>query len=121
MQLKYFFVFLLVFLISVAESSFYSQESTSRYYHSSKLIQKKTLRYKNTKHIVFNNNALFSKYFLVFFFPKIDVKNEFQKQIQLILKLQKLIHLKIALLNNKHTFLTHKNTASNSISNLYIA
>ena len=119
--MKRIIVFLLFLVLSVADSSIYSQEISSKYYESSKLIDKKKFSYTNTKLVVYKQNVVSYKYFLSFFFPKIDVKNEFQKQIQLILKLQKLIHLKIALLNNKHTFLTHKNTASNSISNLYIA
>ncbi|TVZ57116.1 hypothetical protein OD91_2423 [Lutibacter sp. Hel_I_33_5] len=121
MQLKHLFVFLIVLLISVADCPVYSQNNSSKYYQSSKSIHKKKFSSKNTKHIVFKQNTLSSKYFLNFFFPIIDIKSEFQKQIQLAIKLQKQVYQKIALLNIKHTFLIHKVTASNFISNLYIA
>jgi hypothetical protein len=121
MQLKHLFVFLLVFLHSVAESTVYAQESASNYYQSSKIIQKKKFRYKNTKLIVFNKDVLSSADFLALFFPNIYIKSSFQKQIKLTLKLQKQLYQNIALLHNQHIFLTNKFTASNSISNLYIA
>ncbi|WP_298778753.1 hypothetical protein [uncultured Polaribacter sp.] len=121
MQLKHLFVFLLLLVISVAESTVYSQESSSSYYQSSKLIYKDKFSAKNTKHIVFNDNLISEKHFLTFFFPLIDIKSEFQKQIQLIIKLQKQLYQKIALLNHKHIFLIHKITLSNYFSNLYKA
>jgi hypothetical protein len=121
MQLKHLFVFLLVFLHSVAESTVYAQESASNYYQSSKKIQKKKFSYKNTKHVVFNKHLLSSAYFLAFFFPSIYIKGAFQKQIKLTLKLQKQLYQNIALLHNQHIFLINKITASNSISNVYIA
>ena len=121
MQLKHLFVFLLIFFLSVAESTVYAQENTSNYYQSTKIIQKKNLRYKNTKYVVFNKDLLSSANFLALFFPTICLKNAFQKQMKLTLKLQKQLYQNIALLNNKHTFLTHKIISSNSISNIYIA
>lgn len=121
MQLKHLFVFLLILVISVAESTFYSQESTSNYYQSSKLIDKKKFNSKNTKLIVFNQNRTSYINFLTFFFPKIDIKRDFQNQIKLAIKLQKRLYQKIALLNIKHTFLTSQIISSNSNSYLHIA
>ena len=121
MQLKHLFVFLLLLVISVAESTVYSQESSSKYYQSSKLIHKNKFKTKNTKHIVFKDNLISKKYFLTLFFPIIDIKSKFQKQIQLTIKLQKQLYQKIALHNHLHIFLIHRITSSNSISNLYIA
>ncbi|SDR77277.1 hypothetical protein SAMN05216503_0840 [Polaribacter sp. KT25b] len=121
MQLKHLFVFLLVFLHSVAESTFYAQESTSNYYQYSKIIQKKKFNYKNTKHVVLKKDVLSSADFLALFFPSIYLKSAFQKQIKLTLKLQKQLYQNIALLHKQHIFLINKIIASNSISNLYIA
>ncbi|MGJ8745377.1 hypothetical protein [Polaribacter sp.] len=121
MQLKHLFVFLLIFFLSVAESTIYAQENTSNYYQSTKIIQNKKLRYKNTKYVVFNKDLLSSAYFLTLFFPTICLKNAFQKQMKLTLKLQKQLYQNIALLYNQHIFLINKITASNSISNFYIA
>lgn len=120
MQLKHLFVFLLVLVLSAADSVVFSQESTSNYYQSSKVIKKQHFSYRNTKQLVFNK-TLSGNYFLSFFFPSILQKNTFQKQIHLTFKLQKQLYQKIALLNNQHNFLINKITASNSISNLYIA
>ena len=120
MQLKHLLVFLLFLVLSVADSSVYSQETSSKYYESSKLIDKKKFSYTNTKLVVYKQNVVSYKYFLSFFFPKIDIKSEFQKQILLTIKLQKQLYQKIASLNSKHTFLTPKITSSNSISILYI-
>ena len=121
MQLKHLFVFLLVLVISVAESTIYSQESAPKYYESSKLIHKKRFSYRNTKHAAFNQSSVSDKYFLALFFPKITLKTEFQKQIQRTIKLQKQLYQKISLLNIKHTLLHIKITTSNSLSSLYKA
>tara|TARA_R110001606_G_C15222032_1_gene634143 strand:- start:413 stop:778 length:366 start_codon:yes stop_codon:yes gene_type:complete len=121
MQLKHLFIFLLVFLHSIAESTVYAQESTSNYYQSSKLIQKKKFSSKNTKHVVFNKNVFSSTDFLALFFPPIYLKSAFQNQIKLTLKLQKQLYQNIALLHNQHIFLINKITASNSFSTIYIA
>ena len=120
MQLKHLFVFLLMFFLSVAESPIYSQENTSNYYQSSKSIQKKRFSGRNTKQVVFNKTTS-GKAFLTFFFPSIHLKIAFQKQILPIIKLQKQLYQKIALLYRQHIFLISKMTASNSISTIYIA
>ena len=121
MQLKHLFVFLLVLVISVADSTVYSQESATNYYQSSKVIHKRKFSYKKTKHIAFNQNIASGTYFPAFFFPKVNLKIEFQKQIQRTIKLQKLLYQKIALQNIQHIFLHTKITFSNSLSSLYIA
>ena len=121
MQLKHLFVFLLVLVISVAESNAYSQENTSRYYQSSKVAHKKKFSYTNTKLVVINQNIRSGKYFTAFFFPSINPKSAFHKQIQRTLKLQKQRYQKISLLKIKHIFLLKKNTSSNSITQIYIA
>lgn len=121
MQLKHLFVFLLVLVISVADSTVYPQEAPTTYFQSSKVIYKKKFSYKNTKLVVFNQNTVSSIYFLAFFIPRINLKDAFQKQAQHTLKLQKQLYQKIALLNIQHIFLLKKNTSSNSITNLYIA
>lgn len=120
MQLKHLFVFLLFLVLSVAESPVYSQNKTSDYYQSSKLIDKKKFSYVNTKFVVYKQNIVSYRYFLYFFFPKLDISTEFQKQIQTIFKLQKNLQQEIAWLNLKYTFLIHQNTSSNSIPTLYI-
>lgn len=111
-------MFLLLLLISVAESTIYSQESSSKYYQSSKLIHKNKFSTKNIKYIIFRDNVLSEKCFLTFFFPLVDIKSEIQQQIQLTIKLQNQLYQKIALHNNQHIFLIHKITSSNSISDL---
>ncbi|KGL63933.1 hypothetical protein [Polaribacter sp. Hel1_85] len=121
MQLKHFFVFLLVFLLSVAESNFYAQNHTSNYFESSKIIQHKKFNSKNTKHIVFRKHLLSSDFFLALFFQNIYLKSAFENKIQSIIKLQKQLYQKIALKNDQHIFLINKVTSSNSISPLYIA
>jgi hypothetical protein len=121
MQLKHLFVFLLVLVISVAESNVYSQESASKYYQSSKLIYKKKFSYKNTKYVVFNQNKISNTHFFTFFFPRIYLKDEFQKQIQHTLKFQKQLYQKIASINIQHIFLITKITSSNSLPFTYIA
>ena len=120
MQLKHLFVFLLILLLSVAESRVYSQENTSNYYQSSKVIKKKPFNSKNIKYVVFNK-TISGNCFLSFFFPCIDPKNTFQKETEHVLKLQKQLYQKIALLNSQHTFLISKTTSSNLISNVHIA
>lgn len=119
MQLKHLFVFLLVLVISVAESNVYSQESNSSYYQSSKIIKKKNLNSKNTKHIVFNY-TLSGNSFFTFFFPSTPQKNILQEQTQLTIKLQKQLYQKIASLNIQHIFLITKITSSNSLPSTYI-
>jgi hypothetical protein len=121
MQLKHFFVFLLVFFLSVAESTVYAQESTSNYYQSSKIIKVNRVNSKRTKQITFKNVLVSNHYFLAFLFSSIHLKNTLQEQTQLTIKLQKHLYQKIALLNNQHTFLINKITTSNSISILYTA
>ncbi len=121
MQLKHLFVFLLVLVISVTESNVYSQENSSKYYQSSKLIYKKKFSYRNTKHVVSNQNRISNTYFLTFFFPRIYLKAEFQKKIQHTLKFQKQLYQKIASLNIQHIFLITKITSSNSFPSTYIA
>ena len=116
MQLKHLFVFLLFLLISVAESTVYSQESTSNYYQSSKITEHKKINYKNTKRISVKSNPLSNAYFLSLFITEIHIKNELQNKIQRTFILQKQVYLKIALLNNQHTFLTSQITSSNSNS-----
>ncbi len=121
MQLKHLFVFLLMFLLSVAESTIYCQESTSDYYQSSKIVQHKKGNFKNTKLIAFKLPIISYKDFIAFFFKVIPLKFVLKKQIQITLKLQKQLHQHIALLNLQHIFLINRITASNSIANVYIA
>ena len=121
MQLKHLFVFLLIFLLSVAESTIYCQESSSAYYQSSKIIQHKKTNYKNTKIGAFNQHLISGKNFLALFFPETSLKFVIRKQILLTLKLQKQLHQEIALLHNQQIFLINKNITSNSISKIYIA
>jgi hypothetical protein len=120
MQLKHLFVFLLVFLVSIADATVYSQRNSSEYYQSSKVFQKKTIRVKNTKHFAFYK-TISKDYFLAFFFSNRLLDNTSLQQIVLILKLQKELYQEIALYNIKHTFLIQKSTSSNSNSNIYIA
>ena len=68
MQLKHLFVFLLIFLLSVAESTIYSQENSSGYYQSSKIIQHRKSIYKNTKIGAFNQHYYPVKVLLLFSF-----------------------------------------------------
>lgn len=121
MHLKHLFVFLLIFLHSVAESTIYCQENSSEYYQSSKINQQQKISYKNTKIGAFNKNTIAYNYFLIYLFQNISLKFTFQKRILLTLKLQKQLHLEIALQNNQHIFLINKITNSNFISNVYIA
>jgi hypothetical protein len=121
MQLKHFFVFLLVLGISVADLNVYPQESANKYHQSSKVLLKKKFSYKNTKLSVFNQNTISGTYFLCFFFPCTNLKSAFQKQTHRTLHVQKQVYQKIASLNIQHIFLLKKNTSSNSIPNLYIA
>ncbi len=121
MQLKHLFVFLLILLISVAESNVYSQENSSNYYQSSKVNYQKKFSAKNTKHVVFNKNILFHTYFLSFFYSSILLKEKIQVENLLTIKLQKQLYQKIAISKKEHIFLISKITASNSISYLYIA
>jgi hypothetical protein len=121
MQLKHLLVFLLILVVSVADSTVYSQENPTTYYQSSKLIHKKKFNYTNIKHLTFKHNIVSRTYFLTFLSHSIHLKNAFKKPIQLTIKLQKQLTQKIALLNIQHTFLTVKITSGNSISNLYIA
>ncbi len=121
MQLKHLFVFLLVLVISVAESNANTQENSSRYFQSSKVTHKKKVRYTTTKLVAFNQNTLSSNCFLAFFFPSINKKKAFEKQIQQTLQLQKQLYLKIASLHIQHIFLLKKNTSSNSVPSLYFA
>ena len=120
MQLKHLFVFLLVFLVSIADATVYSQSNSSEYYQSSKVIHQKEFCAKKTKHIVFNK-AFSNNYFITFFFPRILLKTAFKKQVFLTLKIQKQLYQKIANLNNQQVFLINKTIHSNSISKLYIA
>lgn len=120
MQLKHLLVFLLVFLVSIADATVYSHSNSSEYYQSSKVIKTKNISSKRTKYIVFNR-ILYFNYFLAYLFQINNLKKGFQEQIFLILKLQKQLYQKIALQNIQHTFLTTKITSSNSVSSLYIA
>ena len=121
MQLKHLFVFLLVFFLSVSESTIYAQESTSNFYQSSTVIQTKKISDKNTKYVFLNKHLFSDTYFLAFFSSSIHFKNTVHNQIELTLKNQKQLYQKIALLQNQHIFLLKATTSSNSISNLYIA
>lgn len=120
MQLKHLLVFLLVFLVSIADATVYSQKNSSEYYQSSKVFQKKTISVTGTKHFAFDKT--FSKdYFLAFFFSNRLLDIASIQQIVSTLKLQKELYQEIALHNFKHTFLIQKSISSNSNSNLYIA
>ena len=121
MQLKHLFVFLLMFLPPIAESTIYCQENTSDYYQSSKLILQKKRNFKNTKFSGFKFHIKSYQDFIAFFFKVIPLKFVLKKQILLTLKVQKQLHQHIALLNLQYTFLINRITASNSITNLYIA
>lgn len=121
MQLKHLFVFLLMFLLSVAESTIYCKENTSDYYQSSKIILQKKGNFKNTKLGAFNQYKISYKTFLTLFLRVIPLRFVLKKQILLTLKVQKQLHQHIALLNLQYTFLINRITASNSITNLYIA
>ena len=119
MQLKHFFVFLLILVLSVADSSIYAQPSTFSYYQSSKSYQYKSFSAKNTKYIVFNKTNSYNN-FLTFFFTNIHITSTFQNSTLITLRLQKQLYQQIALSNKKHTFLILKITSSNSFSTLYI-
>ncbi|WP_405562145.1 hypothetical protein [Polaribacter sp. Asnod6-C07] len=120
MQLKQFFVFLLILIISVVESPAYSHRNSSEYHQYSKSFQNKKLSLKKTKHIVLKQNDS-NEYLLAFILENIHFKNVFQNKIRLILKLQKQLFLEIAYQNKQHIFLLQKITVSNLKSNLYIA
>ena len=120
MQLKQFFVFLLILILSVVESPVYSENSSSDYFQSSKSYQHKSFSAKKTKYIVFNKRNSYTN-FLAFFFSNIHETNAFKNSTQLKVKLQKQLYQKIALLHQQHTFLILKITSSNSISTLYLA
>jgi hypothetical protein len=121
MKIKHLFVFLLVLVISVANSNLYSQKSSDNYFQSSKTSSKRKINYRNTNFVAFNPRILANNYFLAFFAISIDLKGLFQNQIQLTLKLQNQLHQKIASINIQRLLLQKKFTTSNSISNLYIA
>jgi hypothetical protein len=115
MQLKHLLVFLLVFLVSVADTTVYSQKNSSEYYHSSKVFQNKIFSAKKTKHFAFYKT--FSKdYFLAYFFLDSFLHVASIQQIVLTFKTQRQLYQEIAILKSKHTFLIHKTTSSNSTS-----
>jgi hypothetical protein len=120
MQLKHLFVFLLVFLVSVADATVYSQRNSSEYYQPSKVIQKRGFNAKKTKRLILKKPLSFKNFLTFFSFDFISIKT-YQRQVFLTLKLQKQLYQKIALENIQHTFLTTKITSSNSVSSLYIA
>lgn len=120
MQLKHFFVFLLILILSVADSSIYAQPSSSSYYQSSKSYQHKSFSAKNTKYIVFNKTNSYHNY-LTFFFTSIHITSAFENSTLLTLKLQKQLYQQIALSYKKHTFLIPKITSNNLVSTLYSA
>ena len=117
MQLKHLFVFLLVFFLSIAETDVYAQKSSSNYFKSSKVIQKKKIT--SVKYIVYNK-TISSNYFLISLLPLIQQEIIIKKQIQDILKLQKQLYLVIASYNIQQNFLIKKITSGNLVSNLYI-
>lgn len=121
MQLKHFFVFLLLLVISVTETTVYSQNSANKYHQNSKIVLKNKFSYTRTKFNAFNQKIISDKYLLAFFFPKTNLKETYQKYILLSHKLQKKLYQEIASLNIQSTFLIQKITSGNSISNLYIA
>ena len=49
MQLKHIFVFLLVFLVSIADANVYSQKKSSEFHQSSKVVQNRNFSGKKTK------------------------------------------------------------------------
>jgi len=120
MQLKHIFVFLLVFLVSFADATVYSQKKSSEFHQSSKVVQNRNFNGKKTKYFTFKK-SLSKDCFLTYFFSKAILELDFIKQTVLILKLQKHLYQKITLANIQHTFLTIKITSSNTISTLYIA
>ena len=120
MQLKHLFVFLLVFLVSIADATVYPQRNSSEYHQSSKVIQKREFNAKKTKRLILKKPLSF-KNFLTFFSFKFILEKTYQRQVFLTLKLQKQLYQKIALQNIQHTFLATKITSCNLVSFVYIA
>ena len=121
MQLKHLFVFLLVFLLSVADTTVYSQKSSSSYYQSSKVVQLLKRSFRNTKHISFKQKLDSNSCFFVSFFSKLLINEVFQKQTNILLKHQKHIYLNIASFNIQYLFLINTITSSKYNSKVYIA
>lgn len=111
MQLKHLFVFLLASLLSVADTTFYSQKSSSSYYQSSKVVQLLKRSFRNTKHISFKQKLDSNSYFFVSFFSKLLINEVFQKHI----------YLNIASFNIQYLFLIKTITSSKYNSKIYIA
>lgn len=120
MQLKHFFVFLLYLVISVAETTAYSYNSSNKYHQSSKRVHKNKFSYKSTKLNAFSQKTISDKYLLAFSFLYLNLKGAYQKHILHSYKLQKQLYQKIASLNIQHIFLNQKITSCNTISTLYI-
>lgn len=121
MKLKHLFIFLLVLVVSIANSNLYSQKNSDNYFHSYRTCHKKKINFPKTKFVTFKQHTLPYDYFLVFFIPTVNLKSVIQKQVQLTLKLQKQLHQKIASINIQQLLLHKKVTTSNTISYLYIA
>lgn len=120
MQLKHFFVFLLYLVISVAETTVYSLNSSYKYHQNSKEVHKAKFSYKNTKLNAFSQKRISDKYLLAFSFLYLYSEEVHQKHILHSYKLQKQLYQKIASLNIQHIFLNQKITSCNTTSTLYI-
>ena len=119
--IKYLISFLLIFGLTVNESSIYSQINSANYYQVSYFNTRKELSHKNSKFYIYTGKIISKKVLPIALITFRNLRDAYSTQIQVILKLRIELYHKINSMKAQHVFLSKIITSSNHYSSLYIA
>ena len=120
-HLKYLISLLLILGLTINDGFGYVQSNSSSYHQSYKTLPLKKFRNNKTTFFTAQKSTLLNREIVAFFFTPITSLKSYSNQIQIVLKLQKVLYQQINSIKIQQTFLSKIFTSSNSFSSTYIA
>ena len=120
-HLKYLIYLFLAFVVIVSDGTLVSQSKSADYYQSSYVISKRELDSKKSRLYVFNQFVCEVKIAFTFPVNYLEFKRVRSFQIQVIQKLQNLLHQNITSFIRQTVFINETITSNNLHKSLYSA
>ena len=119
--IKYLISILLIFGLTVNECSIYSQKNSANYYQVSYVNTRKEFSQKRSDLYVYTGHVLLEKILSIALITYHNLRDRYNTQTQIILKLQIELFQKINTMIAQRVFLNRIITSSNQYPSLYIA
>ena len=120
-HLKYLISLLLILGLTFNDGFGHIKSNSSSYHQSYKTAPLKRFRNKKTTLFTSKKSTLLKSEIIAFFFTSISSLKSYSNQIQIVLELQKSVHLQINSIKIQQTFLSKIFASSNSLPLTYIA